>query len=470
MLNQSNVPTIARLARPIAWLAAFSVAAGGVALTASWSELSASSPAVAANNAAYAAHNLHVRAQLTPAGPIIMNTSSFEIKFTATDATTGQPVEDVPINWVLTGQGIPGSVTTLKTNNLGVARTSVGTTGVPGFAYVTASYGAPGSGIADAPVLNDPTDVNSGPVRLEMEYIAAGGSGTASASASATPSGGPSASVSVSPSQGGSVTPSGGASASGSANPSQSAGGSGAPTGGSSSGSAQPTGGSSSGSLAPTGGQSVSGQPSQTGAISGGPAGSNSTAPGQNGGSSSIDGTNPGEKFPARGVAKVKAAQPIVTIVKGKRIRIPAFGYTVKGQAVKLKWRSSKVKVAKVSPGGTIRARKVGRTIITATAPNGLSTKIKVVVVKRSSKAKVKRITVKGLPKKLQLGQVAFANASFRSTAAIDTKVVYRSLNPQIVAVDKAGRVLAKRVGKARLIIRAGNKRVKKLVTVIVSD
>jgi protocatechuate 3,4-dioxygenase beta subunit len=166
-------------------------------------------------------------------------------------------------------------------------------------------------------------------------------------------------------------------------------------------------------------------------------------------------------------VVKVKAAQSIVSIVKGRQFKISAFGYTAAGKAVKLKWKSSKAKVAKVSSAGTVRARKVGRATITATAPGGLKVKIKVVVVKRATKAKVKKVTVKGVPRKMKVAKVAYAKVTFRSKKIAGAKVVYRSTNKSVLSVDKAGRLLAKKPGKARLVVKAGSKRAKRITITV---
>jgi hypothetical protein len=166
-------------------------------------------------------------------------------------------------------------------------------------------------------------------------------------------------------------------------------------------------------------------------------------------------------------VIKAKAAQSTVTIAKGKKISIAAYGYTAAGAASKVTWKSSKAKVAKVSASGVIKGVKAGKATITVTAAGKKAT-IKVTVVAKKTKAKVKKVTVKGVPTKLKVGAVAYAAVTYTSKTATAVKVTYKSSNKTVLDVDKAGRVIAKAAGTAKLTAQAGKKKAK-AITVTVS-
>ncbi|MDR3202588.1 MAG: FIVAR domain-containing protein [Bifidobacteriaceae bacterium] len=170
---------------------------------------------------------------------------------------------------------------------------------------------------------------------------------------------------------------------------------------------------------------------------------------------------------PTTTVVKVKAAQKAVTLIKGKSITIYATGYGVNGAKAKVTWKSSKKKVATVSKTGKVKAKRVGKATITATAANGIKAKFTVRVVKsKPAKATVTKVTVKGVPKKLKVGAVKYAVPTYKPATATSVKVKYSSSKKAVVTVDKAGRVVAKAKGKATLKVKAGKKTKKIKITV----
>jgi len=166
------------------------------------------------------------------------------------------------------------------------------------------------------------------------------------------------------------------------------------------------------------------------------------------------------------GVVRVKAAQASVTVVRGKSVKVPAFAYTADGSRVKVTYKSSKAKVAKVTKAGKITGKKVGKAKVTVKAANGKKVTVKVrVVAKKAAKAKVTKVTVK-VPSSLRAGQVVWVTARFAPASAAGAVVSYRSSKPGVVSVDKAGRLVAKARGKAQLVVKVGKKTKKIALTV----
>ncbi|MCL2788485.1 MAG: Ig-like domain-containing protein [Micrococcales bacterium] len=170
---------------------------------------------------------------------------------------------------------------------------------------------------------------------------------------------------------------------------------------------------------------------------------------------------------PKAAAVKVKAAQLTVTLVKGGKMTVPAFAYNGYNKASKVSFKSSKTKVATVNAKGKIVAKKVGKATVTATAPNGLKVTIKVkVVAEKPATAPNPKVTVKGVKKSMKVGGVAYANVTFKPKNAVGVKVTFKSLKKSVVAVDKAGRLVAKKKGKATLVFKAGSATKKITVTV----
>ncbi|MDR1426759.1 MAG: FIVAR domain-containing protein, partial [Bifidobacteriaceae bacterium] len=163
-------------------------------------------------------------------------------------------------------------------------------------------------------------------------------------------------------------------------------------------------------------------------------------------------------------VARVKAGQSRITLVRRKSVTVPVavyFADNVASYSGALAWKSSNPKIAKVSQNGKITAIRAGKATVTATSKavsatgKKLSVKIAVTVAAKRSAAKVAKVDVKA-PKTLTVGQVAYATGSYVPVKASGVKVTYKSSRPEILAVDKAGRLMAKAKGKAVLTVKAG--------------
>lgn len=79
--------------------------------------------------------------------------------------------------------------------------------------------------------------------------------------------------------------------------------------------------------------------------------------------------------------AKKISLKKKVTLYEGETLKLKA-KLKPKGSTAKIKWKSSKKKVASVSKNGTVTARKKGKAVITAQLPNGKKAKCKITVKK----------------------------------------------------------------------------------------
>lgn len=80
-------------------------------------------------------------------------------------------------------------------------------------------------------------------------------------------------------------------------------------------------------------------------------------------------------------VKKISLNKKKATLHAGETLKLKA-KLKPKGSTAKIKWKSSKKKVASVSKNGTVTARKKGKAVITAQLPNGKKAKCKITVKK----------------------------------------------------------------------------------------
>jgi len=173
----------------------------------------------------------------------------------------------------------------------------------------------------------------------------------------------------------------------------------------------------------------------------------------------------------AKNVTKVRTPLTKLYLKKGKSLRPPACADSVNAVTKKpdtvarLVWKSSNTKVAVVNKTtGRITPKKSGKATITATALNGKKRAIKVYVVKRA-KTDFKLSLVKP-PKSLKKGKTAILNVKVTPSKATNLLVTFKSSRPSVISVDKAGKLTAKKKGKAIITVKIGKKTIKKKITV----
>ncbi len=117
-------------------------------------------------------------------------------------------------------------------------------------------------------------------------------------------------------------------------------------------------------------------------------------------------------------------------------------------------WSSSNTKVATVDAKGVVRAKAVGKTVITAKTLNNISKKISVTVTKPVAASGVtikQNNTVLSIGKTLKLSPtVAPANATVK-------KLTWSSANKSIATVDSSGLVKALKVGTVKITAKTHN-------------
>lgn len=131
-------------------------------------------------------------------------------------------------------------------------------------------------------------------------------------------------------------------------------------------------------------------------------------------------------------------------------------------------WKSSNKKVAVVTSKGKITGKKVGTAKITVTLKSGISASVTVKVQKKAVTTTKLTITANSMKKNkltLKKGKSATLTA-VRMPITSTEKITYKSSNKKIAAVSQKGKITAKKLGKAKITVKSGKKKVVITVTV----
>ncbi len=163
-------------------------------------------------------------------------------------------------------------------------------------------------------------------------------------------------------------------------------------------------------------------------------------------------------------VTKVALDKTAITLTQGKSYTLKAAITPANATNKTLSWKSSNVKVAKVSQSGKVTAQKAGTATITVSAANGKKAACKVTV-------KAARIPVKSLKlslKKATLGkgEKLILKAAVSPSNATSKKVAWKSSKPSVAKVSSKGVVTARKTGKAAITAATAGKKVKCTITV----
>ncbi|MDR1292445.1 MAG: Ig-like domain-containing protein, partial [Clostridiales Family XIII bacterium] len=101
---------------------------------------------------------------------------------------------------------------------------------------------------------------------------------------------------------------------------------------------------------------------------------------------------------------------------------------------------------------------------ITARALNGRKLTITVNVVKNA--VPLKTIRLKKAPNSLNVGKARLLSVKTTPYQATNLNVTFSSSNRNIVSVDKAGKITAKKKGQAKITVRVNGKKSAKMITV----
>jgi uncharacterized protein YjdB len=175
----------------------------------------------------------------------------------------------------------------------------------------------------------------------------------------------------------------------------------------------------------------------------------------------------------ARNVTKIRTVHKKLYIKRGKKLKLPVAldDKTKPGKKItsRLKWKSSKPKVLKVTKTGVIKAskkvKKRTKVKVSVTAYNGKKLTWTVYVVPKAKK--LKKATVK-FPKKARMKKGKFyqIKVKLKSSKATGVNITFKSSKPKVIYVDKAGRLWAKKKGKATITVKVGKKKYKKKIRV----
>lgn len=157
---------------------------------------------------------------------------------------------------------------------------------------------------------------------------------------------------------------------------------------------------------------------------------------------------------------KVSVARTKLSLQKGKSITLSTLLAPL-NSTDQLTYSSSNSKVVQVNANGKVTAKKPGKAKVTITTSSGKSVIVTITVTKKSvatTKLSVKKkMTVK-------VGTVQFL--PYKINASSTDKVTWKSSKKSVVAVDKNGKIVAKKKGKATITVKAGKKKATCTITV----
>jgi hypothetical protein len=171
---------------------------------------------------------------------------------------------------------------------------------------------------------------------------------------------------------------------------------------------------------------------------------------------------------PLAQVSRVRAAQTSFVVAKNGKLTIPYELDMASGETknAKLTWTSSKPSVATVKDG-KVTAKKSGTVTITVTDEAGnVVGKFNVKVVAKA--VKLTKLTAKAKKSTLKVGQSTMVAVKLtpKGATGVVAKFSLDSKSKRIVSVDKAGKIIAKKKGTAKITVKAGGKSAKVKIAV----
>lgn len=154
--------------------------------------------------------------------------------------------------------------------------------------------------------------------------------------------------------------------------------------------------------------------------------------------------------------ATIKVNVKNITLKTGQSTTAVKVSNLTAGDSI-VSWKSDKPQIAKVTNRGKITAgKKTGTATITITLKSGITAKIKVKVQKKS--IAVKKIKVDKKNVILKKKKSCKINVELQPVTASD-KVKFVSSNKKVATVNAKGVIKAKKVGTAKITVKAGKKR-----------
>lgn len=183
--------------------------------------------------------------------------------------------------------------------------------------------------------------------------------------------------------------------------------------------------------------------------------------------SATFGGTKPSDNKPEAKKVTVKAAGYTLagdklTLVKGKKVKLAAAVSPAKASQ-KVRYTSSKKKVAVVAANGMITAKSAGSTKITVQAANGKKKQITVQVVNKATVNKVLKLQKAKLSLKKGTKNLLIIKKLSKNTTST---LSYQSSKKSIATVNAYGVITAKKAGSAVVTVKCGKKSAKVKVTI----
>jgi uncharacterized protein YjdB len=178
-----------------------------------------------------------------------------------------------------------------------------------------------------------------------------------------------------------------------------------------------------------------------------------------------------------KNVTTLRTPEKVLTIQKDKTLTIPVALDDSTAPSVfvnsHLTWKSSKPKVLSVNRDGRIRSskniKKKTKVKITVTSANKKSLTITVYVVPKSVKLQQSKLKVT-FPTQMKVESIYKTKVSFTKAIPTTVKIAFTSSKTDVISVDRAGKLVALRVGKATITVTAfkktGRQRVKMTIAV----
>lgn len=146
-------------------------------------------------------------------------------------------------------------------------------------------------------------------------------------------------------------------------------------------------------------------------------------------------------------------------------VKMPVKGkYNLEARADrgKLKYKSSKPKVAAVSKKGQLKALKPGRTIITIKGKGRASARVTVIVLKKNKYKKVKGLQFDAPPEDMTVGDTVPVKVIRKPKNASNRNIKFKSSNTAVLTVNTAGDIHAVAPGTATVTVTScANKKAK---------
>lgn len=149
--------------------------------------------------------------------------------------------------------------------------------------------------------------------------------------------------------------------------------------------------------------------------------------------------------------ARIKKGVTKIIIGKKEKVKILPFFTPVNAAGQTVSYDSSNSKVVSVRADGTVKAKKTGNAVITLRTENGKTCRVKVTV--RSAPAKLKLNAVSKTLKKGKSFQIKITLPA--RTSSYSRK--YISSNKKVASVSAAGKVTARKKGKAVITVKLYN-------------